>query len=165
MAETIFESILPSGHGIRFAVADTKLTLDITERAAGFLPRGETPDPIKLQIEVSKETIATCVRGISYRPLEIKMKPADPSAPVVNGIAMPPTPDLEATLLEYRDPAKKAWKELSYLTLTADGPNHMLEVFNDPRDWRAALDRINSASRRGALLDDPFRGLTSIRTG
>lgn len=155
--EIVYESILPSGRGIRFVACDTRRTLEITERAADHLPKGDKSSTILVTLEIQKETVASCVRGVTHRALEIKMKAAVGD--------QPPLPDLEATLAEWRDPSKNAWKALSYAQLTVDGEDHMLEVFKDIREWSAVQDRINAASRGGAVLDDPFRGLTSIRTG
>lgn len=161
--EVIIETILPSGRGLRFVPIDTSRLLEITERASSGLSPADVQNPIKLQLEISKETVATCVRGITARPLTLEYKPVPPAK---EGEAPVRVPDMEKTLLKYRDPEKRAWRALGYQQLVTDGPDHMLTVFSNPADWNAVAKRINGASGGGPGTIDPFAGQSlTLTTG
>jgi hypothetical protein len=162
--EEVFEALLPSGRGLRFVKINTRLLLDITERAAGLLP--EKANQTQQAIAIEKEMVATCVRGVTWRPLDLKLleRPAPPPPPEGEQSERTPPPevDLEATFAPHRDPSRRSWRDLGYATLIADGDSNMLEVFDEASEWEAVLERINSASGRRGL--DPFKGLRTRTT-
>jgi hypothetical protein len=164
-SDIVFEHILPSGHGIRFVKADTRRMLEITQRAAESLPApvpGQPHSDVRLRIEVQKETLATCLRGLTFRPVTPVFKEAPPA--VEGQLSPPPQVDLEATLAQYRDPAKNAWRMVGYSELIKDGPTNLLSLLSEMRDFNGALARI-SAADGGVQLEDPFAGLPSTRMG
>lgn len=167
--EIIWEHILPDGRGIRFVRCSTRLMLGINERAAEAVGAGigGAINMAKLENAIQQETVATCVRGITIAPLDMVFKDArEPTTEEVEKGQRPPqTLDVEATMKPYRtDPKSKIWKSLGYQTLTADGDDHMLDLFDDGATWLAVLERIGMASRQGGgALSDPFKATASTR--
>lgn len=166
--EIVWEHILPDGRGIRFVRCSTRLMLGINERAAEEI--GVVPGAVnmaKLENAIQKETIATCVRGITIAPLDPVYKDAREATEDEKAKSQrpPQTIDLEATMAPYRtEPRSKVWKSLGYQSLTTDGDDHMLELFDDGAVWLAVLERIGMASRQaGGTLSDPFKATASTR--
>jgi hypothetical protein len=162
--EEVFEALLPSGRGVRFVKINIRLLMDITERASSSLHDKATQT--QQGIAVEKEIVATCIRGVTWRPLERKFKKGLAAPAEAEGAALaqalPPELDLEATFAPHRDPAKRTWRDLAYATLIADGDSNMFEIFDEPAEWNAVLDRVNAASGRSGA--DPFKGLRTRTT-
>jgi hypothetical protein len=170
--EIVWEHVLPSGRGVRFVRCSTRLLLDLTERAAEAAAPvpGMPVSQAKLMRRINEETVATCVRGITTRPLEMVYVDAREATDEEKaaGQKPPKAPDLEATFAKYRqEPGSRIWKSLGYASLTTDGDDHLLELFDDPLEFKAVLQRINASTiaQGGGATTDPFSGLPSTRSG
>jgi hypothetical protein len=126
----IYESVLPSGRGIRFNKLRTKDYLAIQERVAmklSGLP--EAVATARHTMLFMREIICTCVTAVTEKPLAWK-EDADGS------------PDVDAML------NKVKWDTVAYTDLvSADGWKSFDKLFDELDDFHAAGELIQGAAR------------------
>lgn len=152
--QVMFLSLLPSGRAIRFLKLDTQRMLEATERSAiGVDGESKTAAAIAL----SKEIVATCLRGVSRRKLELKFKSEKTADDKEIAVV-----DVDATLKPAVEAEDGFWIDLGYGELTADGPNSMFKLFPEMDDWKALQQRFQAAG--GGSKIDPFVGKVLMLT-
>src|SRR5437867_3755646 len=124
----IYESVLPSGRGVRFVRLRTKEFLSCNERVSAKL--GDTKDPggTRQSNLFAKEIIATCLKAVTAKALEWK-EGADGEV------------DIDAML----DKAK--WQTVTYTDLATDGPLSFDVLFEELHDFTSMTSLINGAVR------------------
>lgn len=128
----LFETILPSGRGLRVEKVTPKVFMSVMERIG--MKTKATASSISVGIKSQEEIMRTVVRAITLQPIPEQKKTED-GAEVM---------DFDATL----DYAKenRLWTPVTYESMLVDGATEFWSLFDDLRDYNAAQEFIDQAS-------------------
>jgi len=171
--EIVCLGLLPSGRAVRVVKMNSKRMLDMIERVGSMAPMpraGEKPPELdgkamaKMSKATQRATIAMCVKGITLDPvtLVIKKRPPTEEERAAGTDAEVEYVDVDASLAPYKDTEAKEfkrWVPLGEQQLEDEANEdglYMHDLFDDPAEWNAVLNRIKHAG--GSSSIDPFVG-------
>lgn len=162
-------ALLPDGRAVRVRRLNTTTMLDITARVGAQFPAGkDIPEPsrVAMSIAMEKAMVGACVTGLTRAPVEMttKTRPATAEELAAGGAGTKPTVDdgidFDATLRPLAENASDPrWTPLGELQLENFHESNelsMLELFDEPRTWKAVVDIINQSG--GSSSTNPFAG-------
>lgn len=158
MAQTLYQSLLPSGRAVRVARLRTQQYLAIQQRVSAKVGDRKDPGGGLAKSFAAIDIVATCLKEITAKPLVLKYREVPPTPEELEAApdAKPRTElDIDATLA---GATKDCWVQVTYGELVKrDGEQSIDALLDEVPDFDHVV-----ALAMGAGVTDPTKGMNLL---